>query len=105
MRRLLLPFLSVALIAACDVSTAAAQSGSRVKFAAEVPLIDCDGMPCIEAKIGSGPALKMGIDTGNVDSVLDAPFAEAAGLKSTTPLPAGAPPGMFRTAVPIVSIG
>jgi hypothetical protein len=105
MRRLLFPFLSVTLIAACVVSTATAQSGSRVKFAAEVPLLDCDGMPCIEAKIGSGPALKMGIDTGNVDSVLDAPFAEAAGLKSTTPLPAGAPPGMFRTEIPMVSVG
>src|SRR5208337_5025698 len=105
MRRVVLPVLSVALIATCLVTNSAAQTSGHTKFATEVPLLDCDGMPCIEAKIGSGPALKMGLDTGNVDSVLDAPFAEAAGLKTTAPLPAGAPPGMFRTAVPIVSIG
>jgi len=105
MRRVVLPVLSVALIATCLVTNSAAQTSGHTKFATEVPLLDCDGMPCIEAKIGSGPALKMGLDTGNVDSVLDAPFAEAAGLKTTAPLPAGAPPGMFRTEIPIVSIG
>jgi hypothetical protein len=87
------------------VTQAIAQSGGHLKFAMEVPLLDCDGMPCVEAKIGNGPALKMGIDTGNLDSVLDAAFAEAAGLKPTTPLPAGAPAGMFRTEIPIVSVG
>jgi hypothetical protein len=105
MRRVVLPVLSIALIATCLVTNSAAQTSGHTKFATEVPLLDCDGMPCIEAKIGSGPALKMGLDTGNVDSVLDAPFAEAAGLKTTAPLPAGAPPGMFRTEIPIVSIG
>lgn len=75
------------------------------RFEAEVPLLDCDGMPCVEARIGSGAVLKMGIDTGNVDSVLDAAYAEAAGLKSTAPLPTGAPPGMFRTEIPLISVG
>src|SRR5690348_6406974 len=76
-----------------------------VRFAAEVPLLDCDGLPCVEARMGTGPVLKMGIDTGNVDSVLDAPFAEAAGLKPTTALPAGAPSGIFRTVLPSISVG
>jgi hypothetical protein len=62
-------------------------------------------MPCVEARMEGGPVLKMGIDTGNVDSVLDVAYAEAAGLKSTAPLPAGAPSGMFRTVIPSISVG
>ncbi|HYL63196.1 MAG TPA: retropepsin-like aspartic protease [Candidatus Methylomirabilis sp.] len=55
--------------------------------------------------MGSGPILKMGLDTGNVDSVLDTSFAEAADLKPTSPMPEGAPSGMMRTRIPSVSIG
>jgi hypothetical protein len=102
--RLLLISCFAALVTLSAIQTDAQRSGG-VKFVAEVPLLDCDGMPCVEARIGSGPALKMGIDTGNVDSVLDVAFAEAAGLKPTAPLPAGAPSGMFRTTIPSISIG
>jgi hypothetical protein len=95
----------VGLLAILCATQARAQHTGGVKFAAEVPLLDCDGMPCVEARMGTGPNLKMGIDTGNVDSVLDVTFAEAAGLKSTSPLPAGAPSGMFRTVIPSISVG
>lgn len=99
-------FLTAAIL--CAGSIAFAQSGAisrSLKFAAEVPLLDCDGMPCVEARMGNGPALKMGLDTGNVDSVLDSRYAEAAGLKPTAPLPAGAPSGIFRTGIPSISVG
>jgi hypothetical protein len=102
--RLMLTVCCVGLFAMLSATQARAQHGG-IKFAAEVPLLDCDGMPCIEARMGTGPNLKMGIDTGNVDSVLDVPFAEAAGLKSTAPLPEGAPSGMFRTMIPSISVG
>jgi hypothetical protein len=92
------------VLATLFVERAGAQHGG-VKFAAEVPLLDCNGLPCVEARMGTGPNLKMGIDTGNVDSVLDLSYAEAAGLKSTAPLPAGAPSGMFRTVIPSISVG
>jgi hypothetical protein len=95
----------VAMLATLTAGQALAQRAGGVKFAAEVPLLDCDGTPCVEAQMGTGPNLKMGIDTGNVDSVLDAAYAEAAGLKSTAPLPAGAPSGMFRTVIPSISVG
>ena len=88
-----------------SVCAQSAPNPGSVKFAAEVPLLDCDGLPCVEARMGNGPALKMGIDTGNVDSVLDARYAEAAGLKPTTALPAGAPSGIFRTVLPSISVG
>jgi hypothetical protein len=105
MRRILMPLFCFAVLAMLCVTPANAQHSGGVKFATEVPLLDCDGMPCVGARMGSGPNLKMGIDTGNVDSVLDLSYAEAAGLKSTAPLPAGAPSGMFRTTIPSISVG
>jgi hypothetical protein len=88
-----------------SVPGARAQRTAGVKFAVEVQLLDCDGLPCVEAHMGNGPVLKMGIDTGNVDSVLDTAYAEAAGLKATSAMPAGAPAGMFRTEIPSISVG
>ena len=106
-RRCFSAFLGIVMLCLC--SSAFAQTGSKpgnVKFATEIPLLDCDGLPCVEARMSNdGPTLKMGLDTGNVDSVLDTSFAEAAGLKPTAPMPAGAPSGMMRTAMPAISIG
>jgi hypothetical protein len=100
---MLLLIFSLAVLT--SFSSAHAQRVGDMKFAADVPLLDCQGLPCIEARIGNGPALKMGIDTGNADSVLDTPFAEAAGLKPTADLPAGAPSGMYRTVIPSIRVG
>src|SRR5580698_9023082 len=105
MPRSLLSILSFAIFGTLSATQANAGRAGDVKFATEVPLLDCDGMPCVEARMGSGPNLKMGIDTGNVGSVLDVPYAEAAGLKPTEPLPAGAPSGMYRTTIPSISVG
>src|SRR5580700_3445313 len=105
MLRMLLTIFCFTIFATLSVAQARTERAGGVKFATEVPLLDCDGMPCVEARIGTGPNLKMGIDTGNVDSVLDTPYAEAAGLKPTAPLPAGAPPGMYQTVIPSISVG
>jgi len=105
MRRMLLPSFSFVLLVIFSMANAHAQSAGGMKFAADVPLLDCEGLPCIEARIGSGPALKMGIDTGNADSVLDTRYAEAAGLKPTAAMPPGAPSGMFRTVIPSIRVG
>lgn len=105
MLRKFLPILCFVAFTALYVTQAHAQSAGGKKFATEVPLLDCDGMPCIEARIGTGPNLKMGIDTGNVDSVLDTSYAEAAGLKPTAALPAGAPPGMYHTVILSIRVG
>jgi hypothetical protein len=82
-----------------------AQGTSAIKFVAEVPLLDCGGVPCVEARIGEGKPLRLGLDTGDVDSVLDKSVADDAGLKPTRPMPAGAPTGMFRTEIPVVHVG
>jgi hypothetical protein len=75
------------------------------RFAVEVPLLDCDGTPCVEASIGNGRQGKWGIDTGNVDSVVDAKVADEAGLKPSQPPRPGTPSGMFRTTIPVLHIG
>jgi hypothetical protein len=76
-----------------------------VKFVAEVPLLECDGTPCVDARIGEGKIIRMGIDTGNVDSVVDSKVAETAGLRPSEPPKPNAPSGMFRTVMPSVHIG
>jgi hypothetical protein len=78
---------------------------AAVKFAVEVPLLDCDGTPCVEARIGAGKPMRFGIDTGNVDSVVDAKIAQEAGLKPSQPPKKGTPSGMFLTTMPAVHIG
>src|SRR5580658_6867331 len=105
MRRMLLLILCFASIAPILAAQGHEERLTGVKFPIEVPLLDCGGMPCVEARMGSGPALKMGIDTGNVDSILDVDYAKAAGLKPTAALPAGAPSGMFRTTIAAISVG
>ena len=105
MSRFLPSLVIVALSQAALASYALAQRPA-IKFAAEVQLLDCDGLPCIQARMSDkGPVLKMCLDTGNVDSVLDSSFAEAAGLKPTSPMPEGAPSGMMRTEIPSLSVG
>jgi hypothetical protein len=76
-----------------------------IKFIAEVPLLDCDGTPCVDARIGESKIVRLGIDTGNVDSVVDSKVAEAAGLKPLAPPKPGAPTGMFRTAFTSIRLG
>lgn len=105
MFRTIRSLVTVAMLQATLVSCAVAQR-QTAKFATEVQLLDCDGLPCVEARMSDkGPVLKMGLDTGNVDSVLDTPFAEAAGLKPTSPMPQGAPSGMMHTEIPAISVG
>ena len=67
------------------------QNIAGVKFVAEVPLVECDGTPCVDARIGDGRVIRLGIDTGNVDSVVDSKVAEVAGLKASEPPKNGSP--------------
>lgn len=76
-----------------------------VTYSAEVPLLDCDGIPCVEARTADGRPWKLGIDTGNENSVISAQAAQAAGLKPTKPAPKGWPAEMFITALPALKIG
>jgi Aspartyl protease len=108
-----LKLLAAAILLAAAVATplpARAQSTSAayngVKFLTEVPLLDCKGTPCIEARIGDGAPLKFVIDTGNVDSVIDSKIMKAADLKPLhPPKPGGAPIELIPTQIPTLHIG
>lgn len=104
MSRILRGVVVVALLQTISLMNAAGQRAAT-RFAAEVPLLQCGGTPCVEAKIGNGRMVKMVIDTGNVDSVLETALAKDAGLQPSGKLPAGAPAGMFRTVIPSITIG
>jgi hypothetical protein len=101
----LLAITTVATIPARAQSTSAAYSG--VKFLTEVPLLDCKGTPCIEARIGDDSTLfKFVIDTGNVASIVDTKLMKSADLKPLhPPMPGGAPIEMIPTQIPTLHIG
>ncbi len=86
-------------------STSAAYNG--VKFLTEVPLLDCKGTPCIEVHIGDDATpLKFVIDTGNVETIVDAKVMKAADLKPLhPPMPGGATLEMVPTQIPTLHIG
>src|SRR5215475_154046 len=95
---------AIAAVPASAQSTSAVYSG--VKFLTEVPLLDCKGTPCIEARIGDGAPLKFVIDTGNVESIIDTKIMKAADLRPLhPPLPGGAPMEMTPTQIPTLHIG
>jgi hypothetical protein len=52
------------------------------------PMLECSGMPCVTATVAGGKQLRMLIDTGNVNSILDAAVAQKMGL-TVTPLQDG----------------
>src|SRR5271155_5027491 len=97
--------LALAAIACAIAGVTSPFASAQTKFAAEVPLLNCDGTPCVDARIGDGKTIRLGIDTGNVDSVVDSKVAEAAGLKPSEPPKPGAPSGMFRTIMTTVHLG
>ena len=95
---------TIAAIPAHAQSTSASYNG--VKFLTEVPLLDCKGTPCIEARINDGAPLKFVIDTGNVDSVIDTKIMKAADLQPLhPPKPGGAPIELVPTHIPTLHIG
>jgi hypothetical protein len=102
---MLVIFSSLVLLASSPAFGQHANNEPVVTFAGEMPLLDCDGTPCVEARTSDGKTWKLGIDTGNVNSVIEAKVAEAAGLKPTKPSPQGWPAGMFSTAVPVLKVG
>jgi len=62
-------------------------------------MLDCSGLPCVDATLANGKHLRLLIDTGNVNSALDTAVAQTAGL-AVTPIngPDGKPAG-YSTSV------
>jgi len=49
-------------------------------WAADVPLLSCDGIPCIDAMLGNGVTGRMMIDSGDLISVVDSKDGAAIGF-------------------------
>jgi len=76
-----------------------------IKWTTDVPLVDCDGTPCVDAELSDGSIVRLGVDTGNAVSILDTRIATALGLKPSAPPRPGAPPGMYRSVISSVRLG
>lgn len=79
-------------------------TASPFHWAADVPLLECDGLPCIDARI-NGTAVHLLIDTGNQSSVLDTAGAKKLGLQPYAPSQPNWPKDIFRATIPGLSIG
>jgi Aspartyl protease len=71
-RYVLLLCIAVAMGGVAPLSAQAAATG--------VPLLNCSGLPCVDITVAGGKHLKMLIDTGNANSVLDRAIAEGMGI-------------------------
>jgi len=70
-------------------------------------MLECSGLPCVDVTLANGKHLRLLIDTGNVNSVLDTAVAKGLGLE-LLPLNGkdGKPVGGFgRTVLPGVKVG
>ena len=67
----------VLILAACGLLPAMAQMPELRGGA----MLDCAGLPCVDVALASGKHLKMLIDTGDVNSVLDTHVAKELGLE------------------------
>jgi predicted aspartyl protease len=69
-------------------------------------MLDCSGLPCVDATLANGKQLRLLIDTGNVNSALDTAVAKEAGL-TVTPINGrdGKPAGYGRSVLPAVKAG
>lgn len=75
-----------AILRTCWVWAPAACALLGIAMAAEpelrgAPMLDCSGLPCVEATTSSGATVKMLVDTGNRRSVLDESTARKLGLE------------------------
>ena len=70
------------------------------------PMLDCSGLPCVDIVTGGGKHLRMLVDTGNVDSVLDVAVAKDMGL-APTPINGadGKPTGYSKATLADVKLG
>jgi len=97
--------LRIHLLVALAMSLTAAHA--QTPALAGGPMLDCSGLPCIDIVIANGKHLRMLVDTGNVNSVLDAEVAKKLGL-DVTPIKGedGKPiPGYAKAALTDVKLG
>jgi hypothetical protein len=90
------------IVLAFSLFAAAADAGEPNAvsvWAADVPMQDCDGAPCIDVQFGQGPVGTAVIDSGDVASLVDVTDEKAAGFDGKEKA------GSYDLAHPDVTIG
>lgn len=64
----------------CTAIALGGNASLKAQAATGTPLLDCSGLPCVDATVAGGKHLKMLLDTGNANSVLDRTIAEGMGI-------------------------
>ncbi len=72
--------VSIILILLGIFQVAGSQAYAQAPALAGGPMLECSGLPCVDVTLASGKHLRMLIDTGNVNSMLDAAVAKDLGL-------------------------
>jgi len=97
----------LARLAVFAVVSVAVAAGGQSAPMQKADLHWCQGYPCMDVQLGSGPSLRFLLDTGDQASVIDAAVARRIGL-TTTPV-AGADgkpiPGYARTVLANLRLG
>src|SRR6266404_1529282 len=71
-----LSILCVIALLLTNISIAAQETPAMHKL----QLLDCSGLPCVDATLQSGRKIRLLIDTGNVNSVVDSTVAKELGI-------------------------
>lgn len=96
-----------ALALLCLAGTAPFATAQSTQVAGQVPMLDCSGLPCVEAKIGTAAPVRLMLDTGNGHSVLDLAQAKALGITLDPYVSRSGKtiPGVFLGKAPSVEVG
>ena len=70
------PYFLLVLFMVSNVAAARAQ----VPPLHGTKMLECSGLPCVEVTLASGKHLRLLVDTGNVNSILDTEVAKGLGL-------------------------
>jgi hypothetical protein len=82
---------------------AVASTAPATPFVADVPLVEANGMPCVDVTIGGDHKALFAIDSGDADSTVDLDDARAAGLELKSAGPTN--PNVYTSKVLLVRIG
>lgn len=71
---------AVATFSTFVTAALAGASSAPAPWVADVAMLDCDGVPCVDAQFGLGPTGRAVIDSGDVASLVDTTDEHAAGF-------------------------
>jgi hypothetical protein len=65
---------------------------ARARPVGDVPMLQCSGLPCVDLTLSNGKKMRMAIDTGDEDSIMDVSVAKQFGFEVQHPANADGKP-------------